>query len=79
MYSGWIIIIILAISVIRSFINKINKHKGEKELSEEKNTPSKKAFVLILALNVLFIAYSIIYYGFNISPETVIKNWLIGF
>ncbi|MGB8952608.1 MAG: hypothetical protein WCC06_08065 [Candidatus Aminicenantales bacterium] len=72
--TGWAVIIFVLVLFFRDFIAEI---KGDNKTSSQ-NMPiqSKRAFIVILILNVLLISYSFIFYFVGISPEKYILEFI---
>ncbi len=72
--TGWAVILFVLILFFRDFIAEI---KGDSKTSSQ-NLPiqSKRAFIVILVLNILVISYSFIFYVVGISPEKYISNFI---
>lgn len=65
--TGWAVIVFVLVLFFRDFIAEI---KGDNKTSSQSSPiQSKRAFFVILILNVLLISYSFIYYFIGISPE----------
>lgn len=65
--TGWAVIIFVIVLFFRDFMAEI---KGDnKSLAQNLPKQSKRAFVVILILNLLLVSYAFIYYFIGVNPE----------
>lgn len=70
--TGWAVIIFVLILFFRDFIAEIKK--DSKSINQSLPTQSKRAFIVILILNILMLSYTLTYYFVGFSPEKYITE-----